>query len=746
MTVIGTIGLKLGLLSDPQAVYPTIGPTESTEIISTVYSIEDFIREYKRTSLVRQCINLLAFYATRRGFRTVVLPISGKEENYISLKNKIDRINEKVNLDRATKIAIIKMKVCGCAAFEIVKDTAGEIVRLLPLRSQDLELIIDENWNLTNYKYSHGAKVIEYKPEDVLYFPNNALEADLVGLSDVEPIMTAIETKRALEHDLRACARQYWAPIQLYEMDTRSIRPDKVKKALKDFADSLKPGKSVIHNQSIVSKTVSLHPNIGDIVLAMSRTDEEIVGNFNIPKALVARERCFAADCKIIDAETGEVKTIKEFAKNPPKKLFTYNQETKQIEITDNFSIFESTPKKIVEVTTTGNIKLRVSYDHPILTDHGWVYAEDLTSDDWVFTPKELKIEKPKEVDKDLAWLTGFVLAEGSVRESWKTLTNRNKAYNMISINNNDQDLLDRVAEILTKLEIPFGRSLPTIFVNGKNVVELKTLIPTCSQKAKNKFIPKEVFLWDNSSKLAFIEGMVDGDGHINKYDIKTITTASKQMTEDLYLLFKTLGVNVSINKCSSDLGKWYNVSYSNNYYKRVPIKLSSISDAKKREYTSCGMKRVAEEGWGVGFYQVKSIEHQNVEPTYDLTVNPTHTAIVNGIVVSNTMNRATLEYSLRALYEGPIEGLQMDLKREIETQFYNRIIANEKLEGRVKIAHVWNPLTYEDFRDLAMVVATLFDKGVIDKDKAYEILHWREEIQAEKSQPEETSTEDEAA
>jgi len=399
MSVIGTIGLKLGLISDPKAVYPTVGPTESTEVTSRIYSIDDFIKEYKRTSLVRQCINLLAFYATRRGFKTVILPLVGEEEDYIRIKNKIDRINEKVNLDSAMKIAIIKMKVCGCAAFEIVRDTAGEIVRLLPLRSQDLELLIDENWNLTGYKYSYGAKVVNYKPEDVLYFANNALEADLVGLSDVEPIMTAIETRRALEYDLRACARQYWAPIQLFSMDTRGIRPDQVKKALKDFADSLKPGRSIVHNQSVESKTISLHPNIGDIVLAMSRTDEEIIGNFNIPKALVARER---------------------------------------------------------------------------------------------------------------------------------------------------------------------------------------------------------------------------------------------------------------------------------------------------------------------------------------------------------TMNRATLEYSLRALYEGPIEGLQMDLKREIERQFYDRIVASEGLEGKVKIAHVWNPLTYEDFRDLAMVVANLYSKGVIDKDKAFEILHWREEIQTEKEQQKKTSTEDE--
>jgi len=388
MSLANIIKVKLGLVSDPQVTYPSVGATETTEIVSTSYSIDDFLKEYKRVSLVRQCINLLAYYTTRRSFTTEIKPIVGREEDYLEIKNKIDKINHNVNLDEKLRIAIIKMKVTGCSAFEIVKDTTGETARLLPLKSADLELQIDENWNLEKFKYTAGTS-IDYEPEDVLYFVNNALEADLVGLSDVEPIMTAIETKRALEHDLRACARQYWAPLQLFEMDTSGIRPDKVDNALKDFADSLKPGKSIVHNQSLKSKTVTLHPNIGDLTIALAKADEEIIGNFNIPKALLAREK---------------------------------------------------------------------------------------------------------------------------------------------------------------------------------------------------------------------------------------------------------------------------------------------------------------------------------------------------------TMNRATLEYSLRALYEGPIEGLQMYLKREVENQFYDRIVTSNGLEGKVKILHVWNPLTYADFRDLATVVASLFKVGIIDKQKAYEILHWKEEIQSERT------------
>lgn len=87
------------------------------------------------------------------------------------------------------------------------------------------------------------------------------------------------------------------------------------------------------------------------------------------------------------------------------------------------------------------------------------------------------------------------------------------------------------------------------------------------------------------------------------------------------------------------------------------------------------------------------------------------------------SLNKATLEFSLKALYEGPVLGIQRYFKREIERQFYNVIAKDAGLPNH-RIKHMWRPVALYDpalIRSLAYAVK----QGAMSKREFFAIMGW---------------------
>ena len=115
---------------------------------------------------------------------------------YADLKAYVDAANQRVDLDHVLRAAVIKAKIWGKAGFEIEFDpnTKGpsRLVSLPMLSLFDLRPHVDEDWKLQGYWWR--GQIDFYKPNEILYFVNNALESDYEGLSDIEPILDDLET------------------------------------------------------------------------------------------------------------------------------------------------------------------------------------------------------------------------------------------------------------------------------------------------------------------------------------------------------------------------------------------------------------------------------------------------------------------------------------------------------------------------------------------------------------------------
>ncbi len=264
----------------------------ATETTSRDYKgMNKYYREYRRDTLTRDCVDVIAWVTTSKGFKTQLEPVGEmpeKElEKYTHVKEKVDAINKLVNMDWIMQVAVIKKRIYGKVGFEIVRDQKKEIVQLLPLKSTELKPKLNpDTWQLI--KFTYGG-VDKYDSDEVFYLTNNPIEADYEGLSDIEPILDTIKTRRALMEAIEKTSRLLWAPIGKHTVDVSGLDAAAAKKSLEDVKKSIKPGKHLITSQKIESDIWDLAPNRDILSGLLHEMNDEIIGHFCIPKILFAR-------------------------------------------------------------------------------------------------------------------------------------------------------------------------------------------------------------------------------------------------------------------------------------------------------------------------------------------------------------------------------------------------------------------------------------------------------------------------
>ena len=92
-----------------------------------------------------------AYFATANGFETILE--SENRDEYSSIKDRIDEINNGINLDKLLHDVQIKRSIHGRAAYEIIKDSQGLRKWRIPLQSTQITPDLDEAWNLIGYTY-----------------------------------------------------------------------------------------------------------------------------------------------------------------------------------------------------------------------------------------------------------------------------------------------------------------------------------------------------------------------------------------------------------------------------------------------------------------------------------------------------------------------------------------------------------------------------------------------------------------
>ena len=263
----------------------------STPTGSTYYrGMDPDYRWFRQDELVRKCVVANAYFSTRGGFEPRLQPSIEEVdvEDYGHVKDRVDELNKAVNMDQSLFVAQVKRSVYGKAGFEIIVDGEGYPSGLLSLQSPKLKPDIDENWMLTGFTY-RGKKGF-YEPDEVLYFTNLQLEADMLGLSEVEPLRDVCQARHEiLRENFPEIARTLWAPYVILKADTAGLPEGEAEKAVKALAEVARAGKSIAVNESVEATVVSMTPDIKGLNDLLGKLEQAVTANFGVPLFLLGR-------------------------------------------------------------------------------------------------------------------------------------------------------------------------------------------------------------------------------------------------------------------------------------------------------------------------------------------------------------------------------------------------------------------------------------------------------------------------
>lgn len=264
----------------------------TTPTTSTYYEgMDKDYRWFHQDELVRKCIVTNAYIATMTtGFKTVLEP-TGEDVNvddFKFVKEDVDDLNKRANIDLVIFVAQIKRSIYGKTGFEIVLEEDETPAWLLSLQSTKLKPNVDEDWELTGFRYE--GKEGFYQPEEVLYFVNLPLEADREGISDVEPVRDICQARHdLLRENFPEIVRTIWAPYVILKANTKGLSKEEADKAINDLADVDRAGKNIAVNESVEPTVVDLAPDIKGFNELLDKLEQAILANFGTPRFLLGK-------------------------------------------------------------------------------------------------------------------------------------------------------------------------------------------------------------------------------------------------------------------------------------------------------------------------------------------------------------------------------------------------------------------------------------------------------------------------
>lgn len=386
------------------------------------------------------------------------------------------------------------------------------------------------------------------------------------------------------------------------------------------------------------------------------------------------------------------------------------------------------------KITTSDGYEITATDNHPLLviTENGlkWKQIKDLTEDDFLciqrecksfgnntklnvdfddFLSKRNKLSQahlkdipnfPKELNEDLAYLMGILTGDGCL-----TIENR------VMFSNIDGDVIERFKSIVNSYGIDH-----IACKEGKDYIissilfrEYLRQIGLSVEKADFKHIPKVIMQAPKKYVIAFLQGLFDTDGSIEKKFQLSYCSKSKRMIKEVQLLLLNFGIishirkrhNKKFNTDSYELivfGENIEIFYKeigffckrkqdllesffikqrtyNTNKDVIPFQGRYIQflDSKYREKDK--IREIQKERYKLSYFNAKrfynhfnkdiqqvidkhyyydkiiSIEDVGTQMTYDISVKETHSFIGNGIVNHNTLLDILYLYFLAIFY-----------------------------------------------------------------------------------------------
>lgn len=287
----------------------------------------------------------------------------------------------------------------------------------------------------------------------------------------------------------------------------------------------------------------------------------------NIPPGTT---KCVCGD-EYVFTERGMVK-----AKEVNIKDVIYSHRNGQL-FKQNLIALESYEKLCVEIETKLHNKIKVSYDHPVLTHKGWKKACDLDSNDYLISLCcEIDGDNPI-CDYELDLIT-LLLFEGG-------LTGGSRKFS-----SDDKEVLDILYRACNKLGFIVnkvkGSSCDYSIRNKKGerfaLTSLLKKYGICDKLAINKNLPSQFFQIPLKQKHRFISLMIATDGYISKKGgVIGVCLGSKELIKEIQLLLMTCGIPSSFHERDNGFAGAYRLTINGEDAENLLGKIDCLQKQK---------------------------------------------------------------------------------------------------------------------------------------------------------------------
>lgn len=273
--------------------------------------------------------------------------------------------------------------------------------------------------------------------------------------------------------------------------------------------------------------------------------------------------------------------------------------------------------------------------------------AKDLIAkDDFLLIPK-LMNRSSKKIDKELMWLGGLYLAEGTISKH----TKRKSSYSVsFHLSQKENMLREKIAKIVKRI---YGRDVwkpylregsMTIGFSGKEAYDF---FKQFGSGAQNKSIPRWVFNCSLEEQKELIKGYFDGDGHYGRKTSASIqaSSVSKNLLYQMRILLTGFGFISSVYKNKRKVGGVINgreIRYSNESYTlTLKDKSKNIYNffgikSKKNRYNISHPNSLIEFG-NFWLARIKSLDKEKYAgDVWNLEVEQDHTYVTENVCVCN--------------------------------------------------------------------------------------------------------------
>ena len=259
--------------------------------------------------------------------------------------------------------------------------------------------------------------------------------------------------------------------------------------------------------------------------------------------------------------------------------------------------------------------------NHVFYTEGGLVSAKDLNINDYVLFGNPIDLsEDILDIDP---YIVGLYIAEGSFKSgNWPREI-------QFSFHKNEIQYQNFVERYFTEKNIKttkvFSKSSDSMQVIVYSADYAKLFSKLCGHLALNKKIPLIKSLYNER----LLQGIIDGDGYLNKHGLINIKTISKNLALQIQMLAFYCGYKFI------SCGKYLSHTYKDGTFHNTAYEIRLRRERSKKDFIFGRYKIVN----GKLYFKVKNIENIYLnEYVYNITINDEneHNYVVNGFVVKN--------------------------------------------------------------------------------------------------------------